>query len=106
MNKDPDVLLKVNKADLAGMIESIKEYLRSQCGVVRVPLAFIIRKTITVQIYGDDLRYVAPDDKMTTRMLHLPPDKNRLHDEQSALSVKEHIAEYKIDNRSVYDIMD
>ena len=39
-------------------------------------------------------------------MLHLPPDKNRLHDEQSAQSVKEHTAENEIDNRNVYDILD
>ena len=39
-------------------------------------------------------------------MLHLLPDKNKLHNEQNALSVKEHTAEYKKDNRSVYDIPD
>ena len=39
-------------------------------------------------------------------MLHLPPDKNMLNNEQSAQSVKEHTAEYMIDNRSVYDILD
>ena len=39
-------------------------------------------------------------------MLHLPPDKTRSYNEQSAQSVKEHTAEYKIDNRSVYDILD
>ena len=27
--------------------------------------------------------------EMITRMLHLPPEKNRLHNEQSAQSVKE-----------------
>ena len=43
---------------------------------------------------------------MIAKMLHLPPDKNRLHNEQSAQSVKEHTAEYKINNRSVYEIMD
>ena len=43
---------------------------------------------------------------MNAMMLYLPPDKNRLHDEQSAHSVKEHTAEYKMDNRSVYDILD
>ena len=39
-------------------------------------------------------------------MSYLPPDKKRLHNEQSAQSVKEHTAEYKIDYRSVYDIFD
>ena len=50
--KDPDVLLKINKSDMAGMMESIEKYIRSHCGVVRAPLAYIIRKTITVQTYG------------------------------------------------------
>ena len=36
--KDPDVLSKVNKADMAGMMESIKEYLRSHHGVMRASL--------------------------------------------------------------------
>ena len=43
---------------------------------------------------------------MTARMLHLPSDKNKLHNEQSAQSVMEHMAEYKIDNTNVYDIFD
>ena len=68
--------------------------------VVRVPLSHNVRKTIIVQIYDDVSKYVTPDS-----MSHLPPDKNRLHSKQSAQSVKEHIAEYKIDNRSFYDIV-
>ena len=87
-------------------MESIKEYLRSHHVVVRAPLAYIIRKTITVQPYGDYPKYPTPDDKMITEILHLPPDKNKLHNKQSAQSVKEHRAEYKIDNRSVYVILD
>ena len=70
------------------------------------PLAYIIRKTITVQIYGDYPKYAAPDNEMITMILHLPPDKNRLHDGQSGQSVKEYTAEYEIDNRHVYDILD
>ena len=61
---------------------------------MRVPLAYHYPK------------YATPYDKMATRMLHLPPDKNKRHNEQSAQSVKEHTAGYKIDNRSVYDILD
>ena len=93
--KDPSMLLKVNKANMAGMMEAIKENLRSHCFVIMAPLAYIIRKAITVKIYG-----------VITRMLHLPPDKNRQHNEQSAQWFKDHIAEYEIDNRSVYDILD
>ena len=43
---------------------------------------------------------------MINKMLHLSPDKNRLHNEQRAQSVKEHKEEYKIGNRSVYGILD
>ena len=85
--KDPDVLPKVKKADMAGMMESIEEYLRSHHGLIRETLAFVIRKTIIVQTYGDYPKY-----EMITRMLHLPPHKNRLHNEQGAQSVKEHTA--------------
>ena len=51
--RDPDVLPKINTSDMAGMIESIEEYLRSHHCVIKAPLAYIIRKTITVQTYGD-----------------------------------------------------
>ena len=37
--KDSDVLFKVNKADMAGMMEAIKEHLRS-CHGVRAPLIY------------------------------------------------------------------
>ena len=43
-----------------------------------------------------------PDD-MIARMLHLPPDKNGLHNEQNAQSVRECMAEYNIDNKNFYD---
>ena len=81
-------------------------YLRSSHGVIRAPLAYIIRKTITVHVYHDFPKYATPDNKMIARMLHLPPDKNKLHNKQSAQLVTEHTAEYEIDNRNVYDILD
>ena len=46
--KDPKVLPKINKSDMAGTVEAIKEYLRLHCGVIRAPLAYVVRKTITV----------------------------------------------------------
>ena len=102
--KDPDLLSKVNKADIARTIVSIKEYFRSYVCVVRVPLASIIKKTKTVQTYGDYPKYAAPDDKMITRMSHLPQE--RLKNEQSAQSVNEHMAKCQIENISVYSILD
>ena len=78
---------------MAGMTESIKEYLRSCHGVVRAPLVYVLRKTIAVQVYGDYPKYLTPDNKMIDRMLYLPPDKNKLHNKQSAQSVTEHRAE-------------
>ena len=100
--KDPDALPKVNKKDMAGTMESDKEYLRSCCDVLVVPLAYIIRETIIAQTYGNYLAYVTPSDKMVAKILHSPPGKNRLHGEQSVQSVKECTVEYEIDNRSVY----
>ena len=41
-----DILPKVNKANMAGKMESIKEYLRSNDGNVRAPLATTVRKII------------------------------------------------------------
>ena len=46
--KDPDVLPKVNKADMTGMMEVIKGYLRSYHGVIRAPLTYIIMKTVII----------------------------------------------------------
>ena len=82
--KDLNMLPKINKSDMAGTIETIKEYLRSCCGVTGAPLAYIIRKTITVQTYHDYPMYVTPDDEMIARMLHLPSNKNKVHNKQSA----------------------
>ena len=103
--KDPDMLPKVNKADIAGMMESIEECLRSHCSIMRAYLAYVIWKIITVPIYGNDPKYATHDDEMIARMLQLPSDKNKLHNEQSAQSVIEHMADYKIDNRCVYDLL-
>ena len=46
--KDTGMQPQVNKADLAVTMEAIEKYLRKFCGVVRVPLAYIIRETIIV----------------------------------------------------------
>ena len=73
--------------------------------IVRVPLAYTIRKPITVQVYGDYPKYATPYDEMVARMLHITPNKNKLHNKQSAQSVTKHTAAYKIDNRGVYDIL-
>ena len=68
-------------------------------------LAYVIKKTVIVQTYGDYPKYVTPNDEMITRMLHLSPNKNILQNQQSAQSLMEHMAEYKIDNRNVHDIL-
>ena len=51
--KDPIMLPKINKSNMTGMMEVIKEYLRSCQGVIRAPLVYIIRNTIIVQTYDD-----------------------------------------------------
>ena len=73
--KDPDIDL---------IWQGHEKYLRSCHGVVQVPLAYIIRKTMTVQTYGDYPSYATPDDEMIARMLHLPSDKNKVHNETDA----------------------
>ena len=70
--KDPNVLPKINKSDMEGMMEAIKEYFRLHHGVIRAPLTYITRKTITVPTYGDYPTCETPDDEMITRMLLLP----------------------------------
>ena len=49
---------------------------------------------------------MTPNDEMIARILYLPPDKNRLHNEQSAQSVIEHMVKNKINNRNVYNILE
>ena len=39
-------------------------------------------------------------------MLHLAPDKSKLHSDQSAQSVKECMEEYEINNKSLNEILD
>ena len=73
---------------------------------VKAPLAYVIKKTITVQTYGDYPTYEIPDDEMIDRILHLPLDKNKLLLEGSAERVQDHTAEYVIDKRMVYIILD
>ena len=41
---------------------------------------------------GDYPMYATPDDKMIARMLHLPPDKNKLLSEKDVERVQVHTA--------------
>ena len=104
--KDTIGLLKINKSDIAWMMESIEEYIRPCWGVIKALLAYILSKTIIVETYGDYLSYANPDNEMIARMLHLPTNKNKLLLEKDAQTVQVQTAEYKIHNRTVYDIMD
>ena len=88
------------------MMESIKECLRSHLGIVKATLADAIRKSIIVQTNCEYPTYATSDDEMITRMLHLPPDKNKLLLENDIQRVQVHMAEYEIDNRMVYDVLD
>ena len=82
-DKDPNVLPKINKSDMAGMMEAIEENLRSCCGAIKAPLAYVIRKTIIAQTYRDYPLYATLGDKMITRMWNLPADKNMIYNKQS-----------------------
>ena len=99
------MLPKTNKANIEGNMEAIEKYLRSCHSVIRAPLAYVIRKTILVKTYGDYPKYATPDNEMFVRILHLPLDTNKLHNEISAQSVNEFMAEYEIDKRSASDIL-
>ena len=56
-------------------MEAIKKYLRSCHGVIRAPLAHVIRKNIIVGMYSDYQKHRSPDDEMIARMLHLPLER-------------------------------
>ena len=63
-----NVLPNINKSDMAGTMEPIKEYHRSCHGAIRAPLAYIMRKTVTVQTMGDYPMCATPDNKIIARM--------------------------------------
>ena len=104
--KDPDVLSKVNKSDMAGMMETIQKYLRLCCGVVRALLKYVTRETIIGQIYGDYSKYATLDNKMIAMALHLSLDKNKLNNKKVLSQSRNIWPEYEIKNRSVYEILD
>ena len=55
---------------------------------------------------GNYTMYATPDDEMIARMLHLSPNKNKLLSENDVQRVQVCTAEYKIDNWTVYDVLD
>ena len=67
------------------MMEAIKEYLRFHHDVIWAPLLYAIRNTIKVQSYNHYPSYATPDHKKIARMLHLPSDNNKMHNQQSGL---------------------
>ena len=87
-------------------MESIKEYLRLCCIVIQAPLSYVIRRTIMLQAYGHYPTYATPNDEIFTRMLHLPSEKNKSLSETNPQTIQVHMAEYEIDNRIIYDILD
>ena len=42
--KDPNMLPKVNEVDVTGMMEAMKEYLRSSCGVKKAPSLILSKR--------------------------------------------------------------
>ena len=98
------MLPKINKADMTGMVEAIKEYLRSCHDDTGADLANIIIKTILVKTYGDYPKNKTPDGEMYARMLHLPPDRKK-YGEKDTILVKKQTPEYKIINADVYHIL-
>ena len=66
--KQQDVLPKINKSDMAGMMEDIEKDLASCHCVMKEPLSYVMRKNIIVETNSDYPKYAMPDDKMITRM--------------------------------------
>ena len=104
--EESNMLPKINKSKMARTTEAMKVYVRSCQGVMRTPLAYIVRKTKIVETYGDYDKYKTTENEMIARVIHLPPDRKKLIPEKDAQTVQTYIAEYKIDNRTVYDILD
>ena len=90
---------------MTGTMDAIKGYFRSHHDVSRALLACIVWKTTTVQNHCDYLKYVTSDGEMIPMMLHLPPDMNKLLLEHNVYLVKECMAEYEKDNKTVYDTL-
>ena len=55
--RDPNMLPEVRRVDIAWTMVTMEEYLRSCCSIMRVTLAYIIRKTIIVHTYEDYPKY-------------------------------------------------
>ena len=69
------MLPKINKSDMAEMMESIEEYLQLHCCIVQATWIYVISRTIVVQTNGDYPTFATSDNKMIARMIHLPSDK-------------------------------
>ena len=61
---------------------------------------------IIVQTYGDYPMYMTPDNQIFAKLLHLLQLKSKPVLEHNVHLTKKLTAEYKIDNRTVYDIFD
>ena len=61
---------------------------------------------MVIETYDIYLWYMTPHDKMIARMLYLSKEQNKLCKEEMASYKKEHTPAYKIDNRTIYDILE
>ena len=50
--------------------------------------------------------YATHDNEIIARMLHLPPEKNKLPLEHDDQSLRACMVEYQIENKNIYDILD
>ena len=99
--EEPDVLPKVNIANVMGMMVAIKEYLRS-CHVVKiVPLALSSERTQSLRLI-DTISWWQNDQ----HDVKLPTEQIWLYREKETSSKKQHTTACKIDNRSIYGILD
>lgn len=82
----------INYSDWPKTMEGILEYLRACPGTTKIPLAYVVRDTITVSPHADDpaANYHTVQDEMIARAPHLGPGNNPL-------------PTYQADNRLVWE---
>ena len=90
---------------MAGMMEAIREYLRSHCDVQKALLAYIIRKKVIIHIFAI-ARYAPLDTKMIMRIVHLSMELNLHQIEEGANKMTICTTSCNIENRSVSEILD
>ena len=79
--KGPDMLPKVNKADMTGTMESNNEYLKSHCGVMRESV--VCDKCLVIHDHNRPVKVYSYDPKDGHRSVKIVDSAVGNHDPQS-----------------------